>query len=398
MTFPLIEITEKGVIAPTTDAVVAGLWDLFKQAFGDDLNIDMRTPQGQLVTSLAAMIQDERNQMIELLNMTDPRYSKGVWQEGIGNIYFLNRKRETYSTVELSVMGLRGVKVAAGTQFSDSLGYVWKTLNDVTIDESGIAAVKAECTTPGQISAAAHSINTLVKSISGIDRLTNPKAAQLGREEEGRIDFEERRRLSVALNAKNTNAATYGAVADIDGVVSLYVEDNPTDETVHSGITRYPLIRNSILVSVMGGDDYEIANTLLIKAGSGCSFNGNTEVIVKDTENFQIRPPTYKVKILRPTAVPVYFKIVLEDLSELSFHDESNIKDALIDATKSGKTKMNIGLPVIALRYVCRISAVADLVLESLRISRDGINFTDVLEFGVDEFPCTSGEYIEFVQ
>ena len=97
------------------------------------------------------------------------------------------------------------------------------------------------------------------------------------------------------MNSKNTDSATYGAVSNLSDVVDVFVKSNPTDETITIGTTDYPLIRNSILVSVVGGNPEEIAKTILSKAGSGCSFNGNTEIIVTDSENYSSRPPEYTV-------------------------------------------------------------------------------------------------------
>lgn len=86
---PKLEITQQGIIAPTTQEVIDGLWSLMKGAFGEKLNVSMDTPQGQLVTTLAAIITDERNQLIELFNQFDPRYADGQMQDAIGYLYFL---------------------------------------------------------------------------------------------------------------------------------------------------------------------------------------------------------------------------------------------------------------------------------------------------------------------
>ena len=61
MTIPPLQITDTGIKAPPTNEVIDGVWEMFKNAFGKDMNTAMNTPQGQLVTSLAAIITDERN-------------------------------------------------------------------------------------------------------------------------------------------------------------------------------------------------------------------------------------------------------------------------------------------------------------------------------------------------
>lgn len=391
MSIPQLQITDNGILAPSTDEVIDGLWDMFKAAFGKDLNTAMNTPQGQLVTSLAAIITDERNQMINLLNQFDPRYAQGIWQDGLGYIYFMTRKMATHSSVELVLTGLAGTSIAAGTSFNDDNGNTWQITHKTVIGSDGKAVAQAQCTTSGSVNAAPDTITTIPKAIAGLDRITNPYAAIAGVNEESRVDFEKRRYASVAINSKNTNASTYGAVADLPDVKDVYVIDNPTDETINVGVTNYPVIRNSILVSVVGGNDEAIAHTILNKAGSGCSFNGNTECIIADTENFPVRPPTYTVKFLRPAIVPVFFQVTVDDRDSLSHQDSEAIKVAITKGFATGATKAAIGQPVIASKFICPVAAtIPHLSVISLRISKNGAEWVDILNMGVDEFPTTT--------
>lgn len=119
---PPVEITPKGILAPTTQEVTAGLWQLMRGCFGDNINTDADTPQGQLVTTLTAIITDERNFMIGLLNSFDPRYASGTMQDAIGYIYFLQRKQATRSVAELTFTGLSGMTVPAGFEVQDEQG------------------------------------------------------------------------------------------------------------------------------------------------------------------------------------------------------------------------------------------------------------------------------------
>ena len=398
MTIPPLQITDTGIKAPPTNEVIDGVWEMFKNAFGKDMNTAMNTPQGQLVTSLAAIITDERNQMINLLNQFDPRYAQGIWQDGLGYIYFMTRKQATHSSVEIVLTGLAGTTIAAGTLFNDVNGNTWQTTQKTIIGNDGSATAHALCTRSGIVEAAPDTITTIPKAISGLDRITNPYAAIAGVNEESRIDFERRRYASVAVNSKNTNASTYGVVADLADVKDVFVIDNPTDETIRVGATNYPVIRNSILVSVMGGDDETIARTILTKAGSGCSFNGNTECVIADTENFPIRPPTYKVKFLRPALVPVFFQVTVADRDLLSYQDSEAVKDAIIKAFSSGTAKATIGQPVIASKFICPVAAaIPHLSIVSLKISKEQENWLDMLNIGVDEFPTTTTYQIKIV-
>ena len=398
MTVPSIKITDEGIVAPSSPEVISGLWDLFKTAFGSDLNTSMATPQGQLVTSLAAIIADERNQIVELMNQVDPRYSQGIWQDAIGYIYFMMRKQATQSTATLTLTGLVGTTIPAGYVFNDSNGREWQTKTEAMINSTGNVDVGVICAEYGPVNAAANTITAIPRAINGLDRVTNQAAAISGREAESRTDFELRRKYSTAINSKNTTAAVFGSVSDLDGVNDVYVDANYTSDLKLVGSTNYEMEAHSLLVAVVGGDNQEIAKTLLAKGGSGCAFVGNTEITVRDTENFSSNPPSYAVKFLRPDSVTTLFKVTLEDVSLMSVPDEELIKSTIIKSFATGNTRARIGANVIASRFICALAnAVPNLGILSIQVSRDGVAYSDHITFGVDEFPVTSSFQIEVV-
>lgn len=394
---PKLEITQQGIIAPTTQEVIDGLWSLMKGAFGDKLNVSMDTPQGQLVTTLAAIITDERNQLIELFNQFDPRYADGQMQDAIGYLYFLQRKQATKSVAELTFNGLSGVTIPTGFQILDEAGLYWSTTGESRIGTNGLATVNASCNTAGMVSAQPNTINRIVRNISGLDSVTNNAAAVIGRNAESRQEFELRREQSVAKSAKNMNSSTYGAVSNINDVIDCYVVDNPSDATIKVGKTNYSLIRNSIAVSVVGGDDNEIAKQILTKAGTGCAFVGNTAVTYEDIENFPYMPPKYEIKFIRPTHIPVEFTVSFEDKNLLTFQEKEAVKNAILDEFKAGRGKGQIAKRLIASDYICTVAQSTTNRLLSIQVSRKGNASENYIDFGIDEFPVLSAEDIRIM-
>ncbi|EKT56418.1 baseplate J/gp47 family protein [Providencia sneebia] len=391
---PKLEITQQGIIAPTTQEVIDGLWSLMKGAFGEKLNVSMDTPQGQLVTTLAAIITDERNQLIELFNQFDPRYADGQMQDAIGYLYFLQRKQATKSVAELTFNGLSGVTIPSGFQILDEAGLYWSTTGESRIGANGLATVNASCNTAGMVSAQPNTINRIVRNISGLDSVTNNTAAAIGRNAESRQEFELRREQSVAKNAKNTNDATYGAVNNIKDVIDCYVVDNPSDNTITVGVTNYALIRNSIAVSVVGGDDNEIAKQILIKAGTGCSFVGNTTVTYQDTVNFPYLPPSYEIKFIRPAPIPVQFIVTYQDATKVTSQEKETIKKAILNEFTSGRGKGQIAKRLIASDYVCSVSGMSANRMIDIMVSRDSGAPVTYLDFGIDEYPVLAEDDI----
>ena len=61
-----IEFTQFGPVAPTASEVLSDQQAIFQAAFNNRLNLDPATPQGQLMSSLAAIVQDKNSQLLYL--------------------------------------------------------------------------------------------------------------------------------------------------------------------------------------------------------------------------------------------------------------------------------------------------------------------------------------------
>lgn len=394
MTIPNIQFTAQGIDAPTREAVTAGLWAMMRQAFGPNITQDARTPQGQLVTSLTAVITDRDSQFIELANNFDPRYSFGKFQEALGAIYFLSRSEATRSVVTLEFTGLAGSAVPIGAQVQDDNGNIWETTvaGEVAV-ATGTVTLLARAQVAGPIQAATGTINNLLDTLPGIDRAENTVPAVPGSNEESRADFERRRADSVAANGRLTNSAVFGAVFDLSDVIDVRVVDNPSDDAITVGATNYPMIRNSLLVSVVGGDDYEIAGKIMAKGGTGCSFMGNTEVLWKDTDNYDDGfPPEYNVKFLRPDIIPLHFDIRVADYASITNPQITAARQSIANQLASGARRARIGGTVVASSFGCGLDSSLGVV--EIKVSTDGATWLSLIEFGIDQFPSTAANLI----
>ncbi|MDC9599046.1 baseplate J/gp47 family protein, partial [Xenorhabdus anantnagensis] len=298
--------------------------------------------------------------------------------------------RATKSVAEVTINGLANTAIPVGFQVTDDSGKTWSTQAEARIGDNGLATVNVHCDVVGRVIASTGTINRMVKNINGVDSVINKTAAIVGRDEESRQEFELRRQESVAINAKNTNAATYGAVSNINNVIDCYVIDNPSDATIMVGVTNYPLIRNSIAVSVVGGDDNEIAKMIWIKAGSGCSFVGNTSVKYQDTVNFPYLPPTYDIKFIRPTHIPIEFTVTFDDKLRLTHQDKEAIKKSILDEFGTGRGKGRIAKKLIVSDYICAVAQSTRERLIAIQIARKNGVAANYLDFGIDEFPTLS--------
>lgn len=383
---PKIEITEVGYTAPTTQQINNGVWSVWDGALGGNLSRVQGSPQYQITTSETAIVKEFQDLMIRLANQFDPRYAMGIFQDAIGELYFMTRNLATNSVCPVVFEGLSGAIIPEGFIVQDVAGRAWRTTGTYNIGANGTVTITVICDVSGAIEANPNSINVIPTALVGLDRVYNVDSAIVGYDEEGRVDFNVRRKESVAINGKMTDDATKGAVLAVRNVVDAYVISNPTDATVTFGETNYPAIRNSIVVSVVGGNDYDVAKAAFIKAGTGCSWNGNTDVTLL-AEGYGENPPTYPIKILRPDFIDIYFKVVVKDKSKVSFPLETEVKNLILSKTSTGEDRLRIAKNVIPSDYICGMPSIG---LKSILASFDGIDWSDELPIGIDQYPSAN--------
>lgn len=398
MAIPKAQITSTGISVPTTDEVKAGVWDLLKSCFGATLNTSENTPQGQLAVTLTALLQDRDAQLVQVLNQFDPLYSTGKWQNGIGQIYFLDRHNATYSTAQVTFTGLNGTVIPQGFSLQDTNGLYWQTTSQLVIDVSGYIVGTVQCATSGSVGASANTITRITTALSGLDRVTNNASAVIGTEVESRDDFETRRSESVSANAKNTDASIRGAIANLNGVVDVWVKSNYSDEATTFGKTQYPVDAHAICISVVGGDDTAIGWQALVKGGTGASFMGNTNPTLYDTDTYPERPPKYTtVKFIRPQDTSTYFRVTVADSSSITPTDEKAIKSTIVNAMSNGSNRARIGQTLTAFQYGILLGGITSTRVVAEHVSIDNKTWQDSLEFGIDQFPTLSDFDISIV-
>ena len=122
---PAISFTANGFVVPLESAVFAGVQADTNAAFGGNLNPAPNTPQGQLETSITAIIGNSNDQQVALYNGVDPAYASGTLQDAIGRIYFLERLPSQPTVLQILCSGLPNVIIPANALISDAQGNLY---------------------------------------------------------------------------------------------------------------------------------------------------------------------------------------------------------------------------------------------------------------------------------
>lgn len=314
---------------------IASEWqEAFKEKDRPLLNTDPETPQGQIIDSQVATVNQKDSEVLYLAQQFDPRTAEGRFQNALAEIYFIKRKPAINSYAMCTINGRAGTQISAGALIESEIdGTQWSLDQNVTIPANETITAKFTCLTDGAISASSGTLTKIVTTVTGWDTVTNATAI-VGSLEESQSAFEQRRKDSVSLNARSTVNAVYANVAQCDGVIAVYAVDNK--KNISETIDNYTLTPHSVFVSVIGGENEDIAKAIYNNLSAGCDYNGNTSVDITNEYSGAVET----VKFYRPDVFNIFVKVQIQNSASLQNDYENIVKQAVynnfygLDSTK----------------------------------------------------------------
>lgn len=403
-----IEYTDLGPVAPDSADVLQAQQDIWQAAFDNKLNLDPATPQGQLMASLAAIVQDKNSQMLFLANMFNPATASGVWQDAIAAIYFITRQAAQATTVQVVCTGLPGTVIegqdtsVAPAQVRTADGTVLVCQTGGTIPAGGSITLPFAAQELGPVVVEAHAVTTIVQAQPGWDTVDNPDPGVTGRSTEGRQAFETRRRQSVALNSRSMLSSVYARVGGLTGVIDLLARQNRTDAPVEdNGVTLAP---HSIYIAVLGGADAEIAEAIYNSVSGGCDYNGDTGVEYTDPVTGAVET----VKFQRPEEYPFAIEATVQanastpsNIVELvqanilaDFYGQQYPNAGSGTAHDTTPTRVGIGATVYASRFFCPAISAGATQLVGVQIGPEGGPLGNVVQLTNAQYPSLTADNI----
>jgi len=354
---PAIVWSANGPVLPTETQILSGAQSDLSAAFGGNLNPALETPQGQIASSLTAIIADKNSQLALIANMFNPDNAAGRWQDALGRFYFMTRIPAAGTVVQATCVGIAGTPINIGDQAKDTNGYIYSCTQAGTILPPGSVVLEFTNNTVGPIPCAAGALSTIYQQVPGWDTISNAAAGVEGNLVESKQAFEIRRRASVALNANGSVQSIRANVLAVPGVLSCYAIDNPTamSATVQ-GVTLGP---NSVYIAVVGGNSTAIAEAIWRKKSAGSSYTGNTNITVYDTSYTSYPLPSTLVTFEVPAAMPLAFAVIIKANPMLAANITTLIQSAIVAAAagQDGGPPMAIGGTIFGSRYYATVGA-----------------------------------------
>lgn len=188
--------------------------------------------------------------------------------------------------------------ILSGSIVKNKDGDEFITTEQAVITASGSVDVVVKATKTGEVNVDAGEIEEIVSAIPKVDTCTNVTAGELGTVLENDAEFRLRGQRLIGFYGIGSLKAIKAKLYSVTGVTSVFVTDNPSDET--STIDGKALLPHSLYCVVNGGSNKDIALAIKEVQTVGCQYNGDI------VERVEIDGVKYEVRFDRPETIPIY--------------------------------------------------------------------------------------------
>lgn len=334
-------LTGQGIIVPDVSTVLGEITDTFTTLWGKDLNTAPDSTAGRLIELFQRSRSFTIYCMAAISNMLNLNTANGFILDDLGALFLIERHPATYTTTVVSIGGVSGTVIPAGTRFQTTAGNIFKLIENYTIGDSILARVQA--TESGPVPCPPNTLTIILDPVNGLETINNPSQPDLGQDLESDALFRNRIKNSLNINSISVLSAIKASLEALPGVKSTFCYDNygATDINIDEIIVP----ARSILAVVDGGAAQAIATVLYNKKTSGAGYlSGSSDPnIIIETET--VYDPDYGtpyvVKFARPQEVPIFINIAVNRKTYSGTDLKQAILNAIIDWSQGENSEVD---------------------------------------------------------
>lgn len=329
-------LNDNGLSVKTGKDIRDELVASFKEIYGDDINLDSNTQDGQIIDIFTKFNTDIREMIQEIYNTGDPDLCRGAIQDVRYRINNLFRQAGSFTEVEINVTANKTVKLdgldsnindisAAAYGVSDDAGNVFYLINSHEIEGGKSEHLLFRASVQGDIYPTIGTIVNQVTIVPGITSVINDRAPlRIGRIEETDAEFAYRRERATELKAMNSNDAMRSQLLNLPDVTDAYVYNHDYEHEGEGGLDPDGIPPHYIWVIVDGGSPSDIASTIYANS-TGAGMVGSIEA-----ETLTASKQKFKVKYDRVEGVPLFIDFTIQETVAGSIFNEEQIIDYIV--------------------------------------------------------------------
>ena len=371
-------LDQNGLQIKSLSELVTELTNSLKSIYGNDINVDSNSPDGQQINIYCQASVDLREVLQKIYNSFDPDLAEGRVLDQRVAINNIKRKEGsfTFQPIEivtdraLNLVGLDGdanelePEIENLYTVKDDEGNEFYLLSSQTIASTGTYSFSFRAKELGKVEVIPNTITTPVTVIAGVTSVNNPAgASSIGIDEETDVELRIRRRSSTTLVAVGPVDSLLAALNNLDLVTVAIIYENDSDTTDVNGVPPH-----SIWCIIEGGDPDDIGEAIYSKRTMGVGMKGTETVNV-------LRPDgtNFVAKYDRPISQSLWIRFSISLPG--GFIDEEGLKNLIVQ-----NVTWEIGKDAKSSSITAYIQGLnADYVIENMQISDDDIVYSEVV-------------------
>jgi uncharacterized phage protein gp47/JayE len=340
-------IDETGLVLESLTDIVAGLELGFKEIYGDQINVDANSPDGQMINIFAQAKIDMLDVISGVYNSFSPTSAIGSTLDQRCALNGVIRKGATRTTVQVTIttdraVALVGLDTVGGIPFtvSDGTGNRFNLVTGLTTT-TGVNTLLFSAEESGAVEIIENAIVNIDTVTLGVLSANNPGGAIIqGIDEETDAQLRFRRAQSVSNPSTGYLEGLTSALLAIEGVLYAVVFENNTSIVDANNIPGH-----SIWPIVDGGLNSAIADVIYRKRNAGCGMYYGTGPTgptgTAQTESIvQINGTTINILFSRPTYYDLYIDLTVTSKQVGHSIDTNFIKNSIYENIVYGINEM----------------------------------------------------------
>lgn len=321
-------ISINGLVTQSLQEIIDDLTAKFKSIYGEDINIEQNSPDGQWINLLAQEKKDILDLVTQIYNNLDVDRAIGIPQQILYKLNGLIIKAYTYSycyvnvtvTESVTLQGLDDdIENADGVGYTvvDTNGNRW-ILTETQNLQPGTHLLNFRAADLGSVNSLPNTITVMETILRGVSGVNNPAGNYItGQTGESDSEFRTRRNKTMAVASQGFDESIQSQLLNLDNVTQAKVYDNRTNAAVDN------IPAHTVWVIVEGGESDEIGRIIYNNLPPGIPMKGNQTVNVVKS-NGDVATVNYDL----PNPIDIYIKANIRNTSTSPL-DETYIKQQL---------------------------------------------------------------------
>lgn len=370
-----------GLVTQSLEEIIDDLTAKYKAIYGNDINIEQNSPDGQFINIIAQEKKDILDLITQIYNNLDTDRAIGIPQQILYKLNGLVIKAYTYSYCYVNVTCTQPVNLnglddniesedGVGYTVTDTNGNRWILAESQSL-QAGTHLLNFRAAELGQITSLPNTITIMETILAGVSGVNNPANNYItGQKGESDSEYRTRRNKMLSMPSQGFEDSIEGQLLNLTNVNQAKVYSN-RENAEAQGIPAH-----TVWVIVEGGDSEEIGKVIYNNLPPGIPMKGEQSVqVVKPNGNLET------VNYDLPTAEDLYIKGNIKLL--VGGIDENYVKEELAKLTFDiGQIAESVNIATTIKNIIGEAGSPYDI-----EISKDGITYgSNYLPTGLDNY------------